>query len=322
MTRSLTPPRLRGQNLTYSCGPGTCVGLIIKPRHTTRQPPSCNVLCSVPRTGIACSNGHVRVPARTHARRKDADCPPVMRTYHHFAILLLHAPHRGTWTRHVLASTKACGLRSAVHAPTLLPPHCTCIALHQKSTPHSSARTGWQGPTQTSPEQLLELCLDESITYASLFPALPARNQQQLSADRCLAKSRYIARGESHDQVSDRSRPTQVQQLQSLLELSTRSESCQRQFQKLATCSHNSSCSTSPRLSCARSTILLMIRCNPPALGPRHGRSLPQVQNARNILLSRVSGMPALLQLGAVVPRQILAKIADILFVNRTTLSG
>lgn len=139
MTRSLTSPRIpeiagSKPHLQPPAGPGTLRGVIIKPRYTTRQPPSCSVLCSVPRTGITCANGHARVPALTHARRKDADCPPLRRTCHHsrhLAFVRTHAPRRSTWTRHVLASTKACDLRSAVHTPSsTLRLHCIASEKH------------------------------------------------------------------------------------------------------------------------------------------------------------------------------------------------
>lgn len=149
-------PRLRGRsrNLTYS-GPGTCcVGVIIKPRHTTRHPPACNVLCSVPRTGITCANGHARVPALTHARRKDADCPPVMRTYYcHVCCFCTHPTvAHGHDTSSPPQMHAICGLRSTL--PRLLPPHCICIciALHQKSTPHFSARAQVAGSDPDVPD--------------------------------------------------------------------------------------------------------------------------------------------------------------------------
>jgi hypothetical protein len=80
MTRSLTPPRLRGRNLTYQ-------GLSwdLSSNHDTppgsRLPATSFVLYHVP--ALPAANGHARVPALTHVRRKDADCPPVRRTYHH-----------------------------------------------------------------------------------------------------------------------------------------------------------------------------------------------------------------------------------------------
>ena len=154
MTRSLTPPRLRGRNLTYITA-GQGLSWDLSSNHDTppgsRLPATSFVLYHVP--ALRAANGHARVPALTHVRRKDADCPPVSEhiiTAVSVASAPSDAPHRSTWTRHVLASTMACTLRSAVHILRA----SLHTALHQQSTPHSSARTGWQGPTQTSPEQL------------------------------------------------------------------------------------------------------------------------------------------------------------------------
>jgi hypothetical protein len=184
--------------------------IIIKPRHTIRHPLNCRVLCSVPRTGITCSNGHARVPARTHARRKDADCPPVRRIYHRcssessksVAFVPSDAPHRSTWTRHVLASTMACTLRSAVHKVHILPPHC----IASKTAPHTlaPAQGGGRVRPRLHPNSSAET-LFRRYYYAPDLVFPPTISNRELSADRSLAESRYRAlekrRRKSYDQV-------------------------------------------------------------------------------------------------------------------------
>jgi hypothetical protein len=200
MTRgSLSRPRLRGRNLTYTSysGPGTtCVGLIIKPR--THHTP-CSLFCTTYRHHVRqwpCSSPceHACTAERRGLSSSNANIAPA-------CLLLLHAPHRSTRTRHVLASTKACDLRSAVHTPTTPSSLHTASALHCISkVPHILAPAHrWQGPTQTSPGTAAGTLFRQNY-YAST-PACFPRNQQQLSADRCLAESRYTARRASHDQV-------------------------------------------------------------------------------------------------------------------------
>jgi hypothetical protein len=142
MTRSLTPPRLRGRNLTYIhySGPGTFVGLIIKPRHTTRQPLTCNVLCSVPRTGIACRQWPCSSPC-SHACTAEGRglSSSKANISSPLCLLLLHPQTHPTVAHgHDTSSPPQwhalCGLRSTSFVPFL---H---TALHQQSTPHSSAR--------------------------------------------------------------------------------------------------------------------------------------------------------------------------------------
>lgn len=164
--------------------------IIIKPRHTIRHPLNCRVLCSVPRTGITCSNGHARVPARTHARRKDADCPPVRRIYHRcssessksVAFVPSDAPHRSTWTRHVLASTMACTLRSAVHKVHILPPHC----IASKTAPHTLAPA--QGGGRVRPRLHPNSSAETLFRRYYYAPDLVSRPQ---SANRAICRSPF-----------------------------------------------------------------------------------------------------------------------------------
>jgi hypothetical protein len=176
------------------------VKLIIKPRHTIRQPLHCRVLCSVPRTGITCANGHARVPARTHARRKDADCPPVAMP----VAFVYPQTHPTVAHGHDTSSPPQwhalCGLRStSPHPSSTL--HCI-----EKSTPHPSARTGTaQGGRvrpRLHPNSLLQLCLDDSITRRP-----DSQSATELSADRRPGRiTVQSSRGgevevKSHDQV-------------------------------------------------------------------------------------------------------------------------
>jgi hypothetical protein len=148
MTRgSLTPPRI--SNIAGSKPHlqflqrardylrGTCHQTTTKNTHTIRQPLACNVLCSVGTTyrhhvhQWPCSS-----PCSCACTAEGRGLPSSNANVAPRCLLLLHAPHRSTWTRHVLASTKACDLRSAVHTPTTPSStlHLHCIASEKHPT--------------------------------------------------------------------------------------------------------------------------------------------------------------------------------------------
>jgi hypothetical protein len=138
MTRgSLTPPRisniagskphlhLRGTchqtktKDTHHPAPARlhCSSFCTTYRYHVRQWPCsspCSYACTAEGRGLPSSNANIARPC----------------------LSLLHAPHRSTCTRHVLASTKACDLRSAVHTPTTPPStlHLHCIASEKHPT--------------------------------------------------------------------------------------------------------------------------------------------------------------------------------------------
>jgi hypothetical protein len=140
------------------------------------------------------------------------------------------------------------GMRFAVCGPhshdsflhTAFALHCIRKAPHILAPAHS-----WQGPTQTSPGTAAGTLFRQNYyaSNAGLFPAQSANSYLQIAVwqnhgtqlDRSLM-IRFL----------NRSRPTQVQQLQSLLDSSCPNRSmrsCQgKAISKVATCSH-SSCS-------------------------------------------------------------------------------
>jgi hypothetical protein len=107
---------------------------------TTHHPAAANLQCSLFCTTYRhhvrqwpCSSpcSHACTAEGRGLSSSDANIPPR-------CLLLLYAPHRSTWTRHVRTSTEACDLRSAVHTPTTpsstLHLHLHCIASEKYPT--------------------------------------------------------------------------------------------------------------------------------------------------------------------------------------------
>jgi hypothetical protein len=208
------------------------------------------------------------------------------------------------------------GMRFAVCGPhshdsflhTAFALHCIRKAPHILAPAHS-----WQGPTQTSPGTAAGTLFRQNY-YASLFPAARAISNSYLQ----------IAVWQNHGTQLDRrlmirflnrSRPTQVQQLQSLLDSSCpnrSTEACEavRQGNLKSSCMQPQQLQPSPRLSLRSNShffhkgvirsLIQSSRFRPAA------RPEPAVGAETSFRLACLSGMSALLQAArAVVPRQM-----------------